>query len=196
MAGTPCAGAVSPGVGVVLIGRNEGERLVRCLASLSGRVEPVVYVDSGSTDGSVERASGAGAEVVELDPTRAFTAARARNAGFRRLLEVNPETRFVQFVDGDCGLGADWLDAARSHLEENEDVGVVCGRRRERNPGASVYNRLAGRRWEDGGDLHPSQPYHRSMSSCPWPPRRHEGCGKVPFSPAIQPSWSIGGRVP
>ena len=51
----------------VVIGRNEGDRLVRCLTSLKGQAAPVVYVDSGSTDGSVERARDMGAEVVSLD---------------------------------------------------------------------------------------------------------------------------------
>lgn len=46
-------------LGVVTIGRNEGERLVECLKSLQKLLPPtvpVVYVDSGSTDGSPETA--------------------------------------------------------------------------------------------------------------------------------------------
>ena len=38
--------------GVVAIGRNEGERLRRCLASVLPQAALVVYIDSGSTDGS------------------------------------------------------------------------------------------------------------------------------------------------
>ena len=67
------------GVGAVAIGRNEGERLRRCLSSLAGRVSPLVYVDSGSSDGSPELARSFGAVVVDLDLSRPFTAARARN---------------------------------------------------------------------------------------------------------------------
>ena len=40
-------------VGIVAIGRNEGDRLRRCLQTLDLGV-PVVYVDSASTDGSLE----------------------------------------------------------------------------------------------------------------------------------------------
>src|SRR6187549_4009902 len=69
--------------GVVAIGRNEGERLKQCLISAQG-ADAIVYVDSGSTDGSVAWAKGRGVEVVELDMKTGFTAARARNAGFRR----------------------------------------------------------------------------------------------------------------
>ena len=96
-----------PQFGIVVIGRNEGERLKRCLQSLP-KSAPVVYVDSGSTDGSDLWAREFGAELVRLDPATPFTAARARNAGFRRLTEITPHTSFVQFVDGDCELAGDW----------------------------------------------------------------------------------------
>jgi GT2 family glycosyltransferase len=135
-------------LGVVAIGRNEGERLVRCLASLTPRERAVVYVDSGSSDGSVERARASGAQVVELDATRPFTAARARNAGFEALAAANPALDRVMFVDGDCEVAAGWLDAASAFLATHPDVGVVFGRRRERHPDASVWNRCADIEWE------------------------------------------------
>ncbi len=144
----PNGEAEGPNVGAVAIGRNEGERLVRCLESLVGRVEHVVYVDSGSTDGSVEAAERIGAIVVALDTSIPFTAARARNAGFDRLSEAMPDLRYVQFVDGDCEIAPDWLEHARAYLEAHDDVGVVAGRRRERHPEASIYNRLADMEWD------------------------------------------------
>jgi GT2 family glycosyltransferase len=135
-------------VGVVAIGRNEGERLRQCLESVVGRGLAVVYVDSGSTDGSRERARDLGAEVVELDLSIPFTAARARNAGLERLRDVAPETRFVQFVDGDCEVVDGWLQSAQSALEARPELAVVCGRRRERYPEQSIYNRLADLEWD------------------------------------------------
>ncbi len=135
-------------VGAVAIGRNEGERLERCLASLVGRVASVVYVDSGSTDGSVARARAMGCEVVELDTAVPFTAARARNAGVRRLRELAPELRYVQLVDGDCEVVDRWLERARARLEERGELAVVCGRRRERRPEASIYTRLCDVEWD------------------------------------------------
>ena len=51
-------------VGLVAIGRNEGERLRACLSSVVGRLSHIVYVDSGSTDGSVQMAQAMGAELV------------------------------------------------------------------------------------------------------------------------------------
>jgi len=135
-------------VGVVVIGRNEGERLRRCLRSLAGRAERIVYVDSGSADGSVEFARSMGVEAVELDMSKPFTMARGRNAGFARLLQTQPDTDYVQFVDGDCEVVAGWIESARRALDERSKVVAVAGRRRERFPEASIYNRLCDMEWD------------------------------------------------
>lgn len=138
---------VDAAVGAVIIGRNEGERLRVCLRSVFPSVRQVVYVDSGSTDASVEIAHELGADVLALDMGSPFTAARARNAGYRRLLSLNPDIRFVQFIDGDCEVVAGWMDAALRHIEAHPDCAGVCGRRRERYPDQSVYNRMCDMEW-------------------------------------------------
>ncbi len=135
-------------IGGVAIGRNEGERLVACLKSLLRDADHVVYVDSGSTDGSVARARSMGVEVVELDLSVPFTAARARNEGFRRLRELGPGNRYVLFVDGDCEVVDGFVDAALERLVDDDRLAAVCGRRRERYPEKSIYNRLADMEWE------------------------------------------------
>jgi glycosyltransferase involved in cell wall biosynthesis len=135
-------------VGVVVIGRNEGERLERSLRSVVNQADPVVYVDSGSTDGSTEFARSLGVDVIELDTSRPFTMARGRNAGLRRIAELAPNLSLVQFVDGDCEIVDGWLDKAREFLNSHEEFAVVCGRRRERCPNASIYNRLCDIEWD------------------------------------------------
>ncbi|MGB7161383.1 MAG: glycosyltransferase [Tepidisphaeraceae bacterium] len=135
-------------IGIIAIGRNEGERLRACLRSVIGDDRVVVYVDSGSTDGSVEMARAMGAEVVALDLTQPFTAARARNAGFERLAELDPRIEFVQFVDGDCEVVAGWIARATGELSAQPQAAVVCGRRRERRPEATLYNRLCDIEWD------------------------------------------------
>lgn len=135
-------------VGLVAIGRNEGERLRQCIDSVVGKVERIVYVDSGSTDGSVELARSRGVDVVELDLSIPFTAARARNAGVAHLLQASPQTEFIQFVDSDCEVAPGWLDYALAQLDANPNVAVVCGRRRERFPEQSLYNRLCDIEWD------------------------------------------------
>jgi GT2 family glycosyltransferase len=140
------AGAANHRVGVIVIGRNEGQRLLRCLASCAG-IASRVYVDSGSTDGSAAAAAQLGASVVSLDMTLPFTAARARNAGLQQLLADDPSIELVQFVDGDCELMADWMPAALAFMEEHPDVVAVAGRRRERFPEATVFNQLCDIEW-------------------------------------------------
>jgi GT2 family glycosyltransferase len=133
--------------GVVVIGRNEGERLVHCLRSVAG-AGPVVYVDSGSSDGSVALARSEGCRVVELDASLPFSAARARNEGLRVLLAEDPATELVQFVDGDCEVQPEWLATAGRALSASPGAAVVCGRRRERHPERSLYNRLCDLEWD------------------------------------------------
>ena len=133
-------------LGAVAIGRNEGEHLRRCIASLS-TAAAVVYVDSGSTDGSAQWARDS-VEVVDLDMNVPFTAARARNAGFARLREMYRNLRYVQFIDGDCELVKGWSERAVSFLDDHKDVAAVCGRRRERSPERSIYNWLCDLEWD------------------------------------------------
>ncbi|MGE0710133.1 MAG: glycosyltransferase family A protein [Planctomycetota bacterium] len=136
-----------PELRVVVIGRDLGLRLERCLDSLAGR--RVIYVDSGSRDGSPGRARARGVTVVELSPERPFTAARGRNAGLARALaEAGEAELLVQFVDGDCELAPGWLERGRDALEEDPGLAVVCGRLRERDPQASVYQRLCDVEWD------------------------------------------------
>ncbi len=134
-------------IGIIAIGRNEGERLRRCLASVTGRGLPVVYVDSNSSDGSAALAVSMGAVVVNLDMSVPFSAARARDAGFEKLMQLAPNLPYVQFVDGDCEIVEGWIEAAAKVLDERSEVAVVCGRRRERFPQKSIYNRMADIEW-------------------------------------------------
>ncbi|MEL6495303.1 MAG: glycosyltransferase [Cyanobacteria bacterium J06623_7] len=134
-------------IGVVVIGRNEGDRLKKCLRSLLSEADSIVYVDSGSADGSIQMAQSLGVEVVELDLSIPFTAARARNAGATKLVQLNPKIELVQFVDGDCEVVSGWLAIAAQALKEHPEWGVVCGRRRERYPQQSLYNLLCDLEW-------------------------------------------------
>lgn len=141
-------GSVKSSCGIIVIGRNEGERLERCLRSVEGTAASVVYVDSGSTDRSADIARGLGAVVIELDHSIPFTAARARNEGFTALMEAQPGLICVQFIDGDCEIAESWIETAAALLEQRPDVATVCGRLRERDPEASIYNALCDLEWD------------------------------------------------
>jgi GT2 family glycosyltransferase len=135
-------------VGVVVTGRNHGERLLRCLDSVRAHAPRIVYVDGGSGDGSIERARERGVPTIVLDTSRPATAARARNAGWQALAEDTAAPEFVQFLDADCELAPRWLRRAAAFLEQRADVAAVCGRLHERFPEASIYNRLRDAEWD------------------------------------------------
>jgi glycosyltransferase involved in cell wall biosynthesis len=131
---------------VVIIGRNEGERLVRCLNSVlsadtGGHALEIIYVDSASVDGSPERAQALGAKVLTVRPTRP-SAATGRNAGWRAA-----SGELVLFLDGDTVLAADFIPAALLELASSPTTAVVWGHRRELAPGDSIFNRVLDLDW-------------------------------------------------
>lgn len=131
-------------IAVVVIGRNEGERLRRCLKSIPLRA--AVYVDSGSIDGSAELARATGVAVIELDPADGFSAARGRNAGLDRFL-CDPAIAYVQVLDGDCELDPGWLAAGAAALDADPALGAVFGQLREMRPDRSIYNWMCDVEW-------------------------------------------------
>lgn len=148
LSGADAAGSNANRIGIVVIGRNEGDRLVACLESLRPSGYPVVYVDSGSHDSSVGCAARMSDQVVELSSVRPFSAARARNEGFAALRAMHPAIDLVQFIDGDCTLIAGWLEAGEATLAAAPRVAVTVGALAERCPEASIYNRLCALEWK------------------------------------------------
>jgi glycosyltransferase involved in cell wall biosynthesis len=131
---------------IVVIGRNEGTRLRRCLESVvsacgfENRAE-IVYVDSASNDGSPETARAFDAEVIVLDGQK-LTAARGRNEGWRRA-----RAPYILFLDGDTILNADFPRLAMNALSLDERIAAVWGHRREIHPERSMYNRVLDLDW-------------------------------------------------
>ncbi|SHF23411.1 Glycosyltransferase, catalytic subunit of cellulose synthase and poly-beta-1,6-N-acetylglucosamine synthase [Microbulbifer donghaiensis] len=136
-----------PDIGIVVIGRNEGERLRRSLISVHGRGYPTIYVDSGSIDGSVELAKCYCSQVLQLDPVRPFSAARARNEGLEVLRRIAPATRFVQFLDGDCTLEEKWLSEAHEFMKSHDEAAIVCGHLQEKDADSTIFSKLCEIEW-------------------------------------------------
>jgi len=134
-------------IGIVVIGRNEGERLIKCLHSVMKSEKPIVYVDSASNDGSAKYADSLGVSVVKLTDDKPINAAIARNAGFELIMNEHPSLELIHFIDADCELDINWLNHASNTLENNEKVSAVCGRLREKDVGKSVYTKLCDMSW-------------------------------------------------
>lgn len=131
----------------IAIGRNEGERLRDCLKSLIGSVDRVIYVDSNSSDNSVDIAKELDVEFIVLTDGP-FTAARGRQAGLDELASKYTDLKYVQFVDGDCIVQSGWIEAARTYMDENPECAGVCGRRREEKCDESFWSRVIDVDWD------------------------------------------------
>jgi cellulose synthase/poly-beta-1,6-N-acetylglucosamine synthase-like glycosyltransferase len=133
-------------VSVVVIGRNEGTRLIDCLRSVHAaqwtdlRYE-LIYVDSGSSDGSADHAAALGAHVICVQPVRP-SAALGRNAGWR-----TAKAPLVLFLDGDTLLHPEFVNAAVQALRDHPERAAIWGHRRERYPMHSVFNRVLDLDW-------------------------------------------------
>jgi GT2 family glycosyltransferase len=146
--------SIAHAIGVVVIGRNEGANLGKCFESLAGFGMKVVYVDSDSTDRSLDIAKASCEKAHALDASRPLSAARARNEGFDELLKLDPDIELVQFLDGDCTLLPGWPEAALEAFARRESLSVAIGHLIERHPDSSVYNRLCSLEWRSPpGDL-------------------------------------------
>lgn len=140
-------------LGICVIGRNEARRLEASLSAIRSCGRHRVYVDSDSTDESVDiaRRFAGDIDVVRITERGLCTAARGRNIGFEHLWRRSPRPKFVQFVDGDCVLADGWLEAGLATLRARPDVAVVAGRLREEERTRNVYHRLAEMEWNEGG---------------------------------------------
>lgn len=134
-------------LGIVVIGRNEGDRLERCLQSIASLKIPILYVDSASTDRSPEKALLMGIPVWKLDVSIPPNAARARNTGFQHLIKSNPDLTVIQFLDGDSRLEQGWLEAGMDELHKHKEAGIVCGAIHEFGSSHSMYRTLCEIEW-------------------------------------------------
>jgi glycosyltransferase involved in cell wall biosynthesis len=133
-------------VSVVVIGRNEGERLTRCLQSVhAGDWDSLswelIYVDSHSVDDSKQRAGRQGAQVLSLGDMPPCAAA-GRNIGWRAA-----RGELVLFLDGDTLLEPGFVRHALAVLRAQAPVVAVWGHRRELNPAQSIYTRVLDLDW-------------------------------------------------
>jgi glycosyltransferase involved in cell wall biosynthesis len=135
-----------PALSIVVIGRNEGQRLVRCLESIASihstheNLE-IIYADSSSSDGSPATAARLGAKVIVLDAARP-TAALGRNAGWQQA-----SSEYILFLDGDTILHPDFPARAFEAMLADDSIAAVWGHRREIHPEASLYNRILDLDW-------------------------------------------------
>jgi len=136
---------MKPLISVVIIGRNEGQRLQRCLESVraietNALDAEIIYVDSGSKDNSMHLAHWMGAQVIALSEGRC-SAALARNHGWRAA-----KGEWILFLDGDTIVHPNFPERALAAARAGK-TGVVWGHRRELYPEANFYHRVLDLDW-------------------------------------------------
>jgi GT2 family glycosyltransferase len=110
-------------VTVVIATRDRREELLRTLQQLSRLTPPppIVVVDNGSTDGTVQAVRARFTEVVVLALRRNY-GAPARNLGV-----LAARTRYVAFSDDDSWWAPGALQRAAAALDSHPRLGVVAG---------------------------------------------------------------------
>jgi GT2 family glycosyltransferase len=121
------------GVSVVIPNWNRRDLLLATLRSLATQTslpETVFVVDNGSTDGSAEEASSAGATVLRLDRNQGF--ARAVNRGLARVA-----TPWVVILNNDVELAPDYLAVLHASVASTScdfATGRICSARDRESP--------------------------------------------------------------
>lgn len=130
---------------IVVIGRNESERIKECFESVASSKYKFCYIDSNSSDDSISIAKKYTNLTSSIDTP--FSAGKARNKGVELIKQSFPGVKYIQFIDGDCVIDSQWIERAKSFLTEHKDSAVVCGIRKEKSPIESIYNRLCEYEW-------------------------------------------------
>jgi glycosyltransferase involved in cell wall biosynthesis len=129
---------------IIAVGRNESKRLVQTLsAAQSVAAKAIVYVDSLSTDNSIEIAKKYTSHIVSMHSDDHPSAAHARNLGIDYVLKNFSDIHWIQFIDADCELVLDWPATAITYSKDKQKLGALCGYRNEKHPNNSVYNLLS-----------------------------------------------------
>lgn len=134
-----------PRISIVIIGLNVEKFLHNCLRAVQNQIYPkqlleIIYVDSGSSDRSIEIALEFNeVKIVKLDPENP-SAAKGRNAGIKA-----STYEIIQFLDADSFPHPQWLRTAVPVLHDN--AAAVTGQLHERYPDKNLYHRMANLEW-------------------------------------------------
>lgn len=116
-------------ISIVIIGRNEERGIAACITAAQNAAAQIggaeiIYVDSASTDATVEIAASLGARVVALDPAEhRLCPSAGRFAG-----SLAATGDFILFLDADTLIYENFLPAAIEHFQKNPDLAGVNGR--------------------------------------------------------------------
>jgi glycosyltransferase involved in cell wall biosynthesis len=114
-------------VSIVIIGRNEERGIGKCITSAQAAAEQIggaeiIFVDSASTDETVQVAQSFGVRVLQLKPDWKLSPSAGRYIGSHYA-----GGDFILFLDADTLVYQNFLPAALEHFQNNPDVGGING---------------------------------------------------------------------
>lgn len=112
---------------VIIIGRNEELHIERTLQSvLKGTSEihdvEIMYVDSASTDRTLEIAAAYPVKILKLKSYWPLSASAGRYVG-----SLNSNSQYILFIDGDTVLFKSWLKRGLQIMEDNSQIAGLAG---------------------------------------------------------------------
>ena len=111
---------------VIIIGKNEEQFIARSIASVieasKNMDTQIIYVDSASTDNSIEEAKRFPIGILQLRPDWHLSVAAGRYTG-----TLHARGEYIFFLDGDAETEPEWFDEAIAFMDENLDYGAVAG---------------------------------------------------------------------
>ena len=129
---------------IIVIGKNEGSNLPRCFTSIKRLTRNIIYVDSDSSDNSIQIARSFGVRIILSVKGPFLSASLGRYIGSKHI-----QTKYAQFLDGDMTIDAHWLGVAKNTLEGDSRIAAVLGYKKVYTKNESDYFILSDKkRWE------------------------------------------------
>jgi len=112
---------------VIIIGRNEVRHIEACLRSVIKGIQTtagteIIYVDSASTDDTIQIVRKYSASIYQLKPDWPLSAAAGRYIGY-----LQSRGDYLFFIDGDTMLVHDWLPKGIRFLQTHPETGGIAG---------------------------------------------------------------------
>lgn len=115
-------------VTIVIVGKNEEKILDLCFKSSNLITNKIIYVDSDSSDASLEIAKKySNISIISLKTENYFhTASLARSIAAKEV-----KTPYIQFIDADMTIDKDWIDIAKKRLDRDENLAAAVGYKKD-----------------------------------------------------------------
>lgn len=124
---TTSRGVMNERVSIVIIGRNEERAIDKCVGAALAAAEQIggaeiIFVDSASTDRTVEIVQSLGVRVISMKPTMKLSPSAGRFVGSKYA-----HGEFILFLDADTLVYKDFLPKAIEHFDRNPEIGGING---------------------------------------------------------------------